>query len=62
MTGANWAFVMAGPNRVFGDEDIAVIVQALQSTGASVDASMPEAMLRARAWADNLVEAGSAIN
>ncbi len=62
VTGANWAFVMAGPNRVFGDEDIAVIVQALQSTGASVDASMPEAMLRARAWADNLVEAGSAIN
>lgn len=63
VTAANWGIVMAGPNRVFGDEPIAEIVQALQSyEGASVDASMSEAALRARAWADNLVEVGSAKN
>ncbi|MBL8963525.1 MAG: prepilin-type N-terminal cleavage/methylation domain-containing protein [Phycisphaeraceae bacterium] len=63
ITGANWACVMAGPNRVFGDEPIDVIVQALRGyEGASVDESMSEAALRARAWADNLVEVGRAAN
>lgn len=63
ITGANWACVMAGPNRVFGDEPIDVIVQALRGyEGASVDESMSEASLRARAWADNLVEVGRAAN
>lgn len=62
ITAANWAFVMAGPNRVFGDEPVDVLVQALRSVGASVDESTSEAALRARAWEDNLVEVGSAIN
>ncbi len=63
VTGANWAVVMAGPNRVFGDEPIADVVKALQTYGGmSVDASMSESVLRARAWSDNLVEVGNAPN
>lgn len=60
VTAANWGIVMAGPNHVFGDEPIAEIVQALKTySGVSVDDTMSEAALRARAWEDNLVEVGS---
>ncbi|HLO41866.1 MAG TPA: hypothetical protein VK176_12650 [Phycisphaerales bacterium] len=59
---ANWAVVMAGANKVFGDEDVTTIVNALRAVGESVDNSTPEATLRARAWADNITRVGNAPN
>ncbi|MCC6427648.1 MAG: hypothetical protein IT435_12610 [Phycisphaerales bacterium] len=63
VTAANWAIVLAGNNRVFGDEPLAELVKALNMYGgAKVDESMSESALRARAWQDNLLEVGSATN
>lgn len=51
--GASYAIVGAGPNHVFGDEDIAFIRTAL---GKSLN--YPEAAARQEAAADNIVEVG----
>jgi hypothetical protein len=63
ITAANWGVVMAGNNRVFGDESIAVIAAALRTyESLAVDETTAEATLRARAWADNIVKVGNAPN
>jgi type II secretory pathway pseudopilin PulG len=49
---AVWAIVMAGENKVFGDEPIETLKEKLNS-------DKDEAALRAEAWADNIVEVGS---
>lgn len=50
---ARWAVVMAGPNKVFGDEPIEELRLALAS-----GAGDPEDKVRADAKADNIVEVG----
>jgi hypothetical protein len=52
----NWAVVGAGPNRVFGDEDIDVIARQLSKPLATSD--IERATLRNEAAADNAVRIG----
>jgi type II secretory pathway pseudopilin PulG len=52
----NWAVVGAGPNRVFGDEDIDVIARQLSKPLATND--QERATLRNEAAADNAVKIG----
>jgi prepilin-type N-terminal cleavage/methylation domain-containing protein len=58
LRGATWAIVGAGPNGLFGNEEISEIADAFGESSAGMSA-LEQARLRERARADNIVEVGS---